>query len=48
MVNAFGDSVASVPGNLQVAKKVVSLRTILMKYSKAMSSDLHLTDYTRM
>ena len=50
----FGDGVASELGNLQMVKKVVvtkgSLRSILMKYSnsKAMSLDLHLTDYTRM
>ena len=53
MVNVFSGSIASGPGNLQVAKKVVVtvekfLSTIVMKYSKAMCLDLHLTDYTRM
>ena len=47
MVNEFGDCTASGPGNLQVAKRV-SLRTMRMKYSKAIRLDLHLIDCTRM
>ena len=50
MVNVFGDSAVSRPGNLQVVKRVVvrvSLKPIGMKYSKATSLDLHLIDYTR-
>ena len=49
MVNVFGDSIASGPGNLQVVKKVVLTegKAMVMKYSAAMSLDLHLIDYTR-
>ena len=42
MVNVFGDSIASGPGNL-----LARLKTMMMKYSKAMSLNLHLIDYTR-
>ena len=41
IVNVFGDSTESGPGILQVVKKVVESKTMAMKYSKAMSLDLH-------
>ena len=52
MVNVFGESVGSGGSvELQLVKKVLQqwarLGTTLMKYDKAISSGLHLTDYTR-
>ena len=51
VVNVFGGSIASGPGNLQVVKKVVVTVGKFKDYiddSKALCLYLHLTDYTRM
>ena len=44
MVNVFGGSIASRPGNLQVMKKVVVTVGKIKDYIDEMSLDLHLID----
>ena len=52
MVNVFGGSIASGPGNLQVVKKVVvtvsKFKAYIDEIQQSYVLDLHLIDYTRM